>query len=306
MAARIFPMLMRFGLIIFLSQIGVGAWAATEAADAARRDPEAARNVTQTAGWLQGHALRRRRRHAHRHRPGAVHDHHRQDLHGQSHPRDRPGSHRSRVPSVCLHAPGSGAPSAAPRSAPQTGRPAACATIRPTQPGLERALGGGHAGLLHGHVPPHRLPRNGRRRAARRRPRLGPHVHLGVPHRHAHHRHVPRRPHAAPGHRQRRRTHLLPPSPDHRPGRHHHQRRLRRPLHPRPRPRPPAAQPRDARRLRQTPRRHARVRTHPARPHLRRQRLPRTCPCKPTRASPWASSGPSTACPSPSPPSDPR
>lgn len=54
MAARAFPMLMLLGLMIFMAQLGISAWLATEAADAARGDAGAALNVAQTADWLQG------------------------------------------------------------------------------------------------------------------------------------------------------------------------------------------------------------------------------------------------------------
>ena len=39
--------------MLFLAQLGISAWLATEAADAARGDPDAALNVLQTADWLQ-------------------------------------------------------------------------------------------------------------------------------------------------------------------------------------------------------------------------------------------------------------
>ena len=54
MAARLFPMLMLLGLMVFMAQLGISAWLATEAADAARGDASAALHVTQTADWLQG------------------------------------------------------------------------------------------------------------------------------------------------------------------------------------------------------------------------------------------------------------
>ena len=54
LAARVFPMLMLLGLMVFLAQLGISAWLATEAADAARGDAAAALNVAQTADWLQG------------------------------------------------------------------------------------------------------------------------------------------------------------------------------------------------------------------------------------------------------------
>ena len=54
LAARVFPMLMLLGLMVFMAQLGISAWLATEAADAARGDAAAALNVTQTADWLQG------------------------------------------------------------------------------------------------------------------------------------------------------------------------------------------------------------------------------------------------------------
>ena len=47
-------MLMLLGLMVFLAQLGISAWLATEAADAARGDAAAALNVAQTADWLQG------------------------------------------------------------------------------------------------------------------------------------------------------------------------------------------------------------------------------------------------------------
>ena len=54
LAARVFPMLMLLGLMVFMAQLGVSAWLATEASDAARGDAGAQLNVLQTADWLQG------------------------------------------------------------------------------------------------------------------------------------------------------------------------------------------------------------------------------------------------------------
>ena len=53
-SARIFPLLMVAGLMIFLAQLGVSAWLANEAADAARGDTGAAETVLRHADWLQG------------------------------------------------------------------------------------------------------------------------------------------------------------------------------------------------------------------------------------------------------------
>ena len=50
-SARLFPMLMLFGLIVLLTQLGVSAWLATEAKSG---DPGALLNVQQHADWLQG------------------------------------------------------------------------------------------------------------------------------------------------------------------------------------------------------------------------------------------------------------
>lgn len=51
MAARVFPMLMLFGMVVLLTQLGVGAWLATEAKAS---DPASLLNVQQHADWLQG------------------------------------------------------------------------------------------------------------------------------------------------------------------------------------------------------------------------------------------------------------
>ena len=51
MAARVFPMLMLFGMVMLLTQLGVSAWLATEAKTG---DFASLLNVQQHVDWLQG------------------------------------------------------------------------------------------------------------------------------------------------------------------------------------------------------------------------------------------------------------